>query len=348
MGGHLRAHEPFQVTEVDVDVVLAELGLRGRCEDRRRQPGPVDQSGRQRHAAHRPDGAVVLQPGSGEVATGDTLDRHHVEALAQERSPPDRTGVVGENPVFRYKVPEPLEPPHRQGGQHPPLVRDRRSQHMVVGRDPVRRHDEQCAGIILRLVEIPDLPRVHVPVAGQLGCGHARQRSYRIGAGLYAAASGCLATTSWTRRMTSAVWAPAAPVNSIGLRTMSSRSRRSSPRRGSRASRSSRSLSTEPLRRSRATSRACSLITSWAVSRPMPPLTAAINTFVVARNGKERSSSRAITAGYAPNSSSTVMNVSNSPSTAKKAPGRATRRTTEQETSPSFHWAPASSAAIDA
>ena len=32
---------------------------------------------------------------------------------------------------------------------------------------------------------------------------------------------------------------------------------------------------------------------------------------------------------------------------AKNASGSATRRTTEQETSPSFHWSPASSATIE-
>jgi hypothetical protein len=51
----------------------------------------------------------------------------------------------------------------------------------------------------------------------------------------------------------------------------------------------------------------------------------------------------ATTAGNAANSSSTVRNVSNSPSAAKNASGSATRRTTESETSPSFHWSPASS-----
>jgi hypothetical protein len=51
--------------------------------------------------------------------------------------------------------------------------------------------------------------------------------------------------------------------------------------------------------------------------------------------------------GYAPNSSSTVRNVWNSPSAAKNASGRATRRTTEHDTSPSFHWSPASSPTID-
>ena len=38
--------------------------------------------------------------------------------------------------------------------------------------------------------------------------------------------------------------------------------------------------------------------------------------------------------------------VSKRPSTAKNASGRATRRTTEQLTSPSFHWSPASAATI--
>ena len=35
-----------------------------------------------------------------------------------------------------------------------------------------------------------------------------------------------------------------------------------------------------------ATATACSLITSWAASRPMPARTAAMSTFVVARNGR--------------------------------------------------------------
>ena len=54
-----------------------------------------------------------------------------------------------------------------------------------------------------------------------------------------------------------------------------------------------------------------------------------------------------MTAGNTPNSSSTVRNVSNRPSAAKNASGRATRRTTEHDTSPSFHWSPASSPTID-
>ena len=74
--------------------------------------------------------------------------------------------------------------------------------------------------------------------------------------------------------------------------------------------------------------------------RPTPFLTAAISTLVVVRNGRYRSSSRLTTAGYTPNSSSTVNIVSNSPSNAKNASGNATRRTTEHNTSPSFHWSP--------
>ena len=42
-----------------------------------------------------------------------------------------------------------------------------------------------------------------------------------------------------------------------------------------------------------------------------------------------------------------MRKVSNRPSRAKKASGNATRRTTESETSPSFHWSPASSPIIE-
>ena len=42
-----------------------------------------------------------------------------------------------------------------------------------------------------------------------------------------------------------------------------------------------------------------------------------------------------------------MRKVSNNPSSAKNASGNATRRTTEQLTSPSFHWSPANSPTIE-
>ena len=75
-----------------------------------------------------------------------------------------------------------------------------------------------------------------------------------------------------------------------------------------------------------------------AVSRPAPPFTASINIVVVARNGRLRSFSAAMAAGKISICRNTVRKVSSRPSSAKQASGSATRRTTEHDTSPSFHW----------
>ena len=84
-----------------------------------------------------------------------------------------------------------------------------------------------------------------------------------------------------------ATWATAAPVNSIGSAT----------RRGEvGAGQPEAVVGGEPVeqvvggrtlsRISSATATACSLMASWAVSRPTPRRTAAISTLVVARNGR--------------------------------------------------------------
>ncbi len=69
--------------------------------------------------------------------------------------------------------------------------------------------------------------------------------------------------------------------------------------------------------------------------------TASIKIVVVGRKGRLRSFSAAMAAGKISICMSTVRNVSSKPSMAKNASGSATRRTTEHETSPSFHWWPA-------
>lgn len=67
---------------------------------------------------------------------------------------------------------------------------------------------------------------------------------------------------------------------------------------------------------------------------------------VVSRKGMYLRHSAAMTAVFTTIWLSTVMKVSSSPSIAKNESGRATLRTTEHDTSPSFHWSPESDAAI--
>ena len=117
--------------------------------------------------------------------------------------------------------------------------------------------------------------------------------------------------------------------------------------RGSSARRFSKSFSDIfPALRSLAVATACSFIISWASSLPSPFLTAFIIIVVVRRNGIYFAHSAFITAVFTTIWFSTVMNVSSSPSIAKNESGSTTRRTTEQDTSPSFHWSPPSDAAI--
>ena len=73
--------------------MLAERGLRGRREDRLGQPAAVLEPRRQRDAADLAGGAVVEQPGAGEVAAGDALDRD--TSRAARRSPPGRAPPSG-------------------------------------------------------------------------------------------------------------------------------------------------------------------------------------------------------------------------------------------------------------
>src|SRR5919106_571704 len=64
--------------EVDVLVVVAELGLGRRGEDRLGQPLGLAQPSRKLDAAHRTRLAVLAPPGPGQVAANHALDRVHL------------------------------------------------------------------------------------------------------------------------------------------------------------------------------------------------------------------------------------------------------------------------------
>ncbi len=132
------------LVEGDVLVVLAELGLGRRGEDRAGQAVRLRQAGGQPDPADRAGLAVLAPARSGKVAPDDALDRVHVEPPDQHRLTPDFLGnvldreqVVGDDRIG------PVEPEGRHRGQDPALVGDRVGQDHVVDRDPIRGDQEQ-------------------------------------------------------------------------------------------------------------------------------------------------------------------------------------------------------------
>ena len=155
--------------ERDVLVVVAEVGLRGRGEDRLGQPAAVDQPGRQRDAADLAGRVVVEQPGPGQVAARDALDGIHREVVADDGTTGDLGRHVGADDVVGHQVGELLEPPQRRPGEDLALVGDRRLEHEVEDRQPVARDHQQLADVraLGQLVEVAHLARVDVAGAGQ-------------------------------------------------------------------------------------------------------------------------------------------------------------------------------------
>jgi hypothetical protein len=156
-GGHHRVVR-------DVLVVLAELGLGRRGEDRLVQARALDQPGAQRDAADLAGGVVVEQAGAAQVPAGDTLDGEHLQLLAHHRAPGDLGRDVGRDDVVRHA--ELLEPPQAHRGEHLALVRDRRLEDPVERADPVAGDHQQLPGF--QLVQVPHLARVQMLGAGNL------------------------------------------------------------------------------------------------------------------------------------------------------------------------------------
>ena len=143
--------------------MLTDGGLRRRGEDRLRQAVAVDQSGRQRQAAHGTGRSVVEQTGSGEVSPRHGFHRQHAERHADHRPPPPRgrdQRIVHGQQVIRNDVGQALEPPRGHRGEDPALVRDRAVEHVIEGGDAVAGHDEQST--VGQPVQIADLAAVHV------------------------------------------------------------------------------------------------------------------------------------------------------------------------------------------
>ena len=139
----------------------------------------------------------------------------------------------------------------------------------------------------------------------------------------------------------------AAPVNVIGSATSDASWASVRPRRGSAASRAKTSLSAWPWRMSRAAPTAASLIASCAVSRPTPLRTAAISTLVV---DEERQVAVELALDHRREGAELVEHGQErleQPVGGEEGVRQGDPAYDGAETSPSFHWSPASSPIID-
>ena len=154
--------------EGDVLVVVTDLGLGGRGEDRLRQLGRLGEALGQLDTA---DGAVLpvlLEPGAGEVAADDTLEREHLQLAADHRAAEDLLRdpliVGGTGEVVREVQGVEEEVAHRS--EDASLVRDVGVQDVVVGGDPVGGHHEE--GDVVDLVDLAHFTCGKVRVLGQV------------------------------------------------------------------------------------------------------------------------------------------------------------------------------------
>src|ERR1019366_5910227 len=92
-----------------------------------------------------------------QVGAPDALDRPHIEALNQDRTPGNRVRHVRGDDVVGDDVQQLVEPPQRELGPNLALVGDLTVQNEVVGRDPVGGHEQQhvLAGPATRLLNRP-------------------------------------------------------------------------------------------------------------------------------------------------------------------------------------------------
>ncbi len=90
----LRADQIGTLLETDVLVVLTDLCLGRRREDRLWQPLGHLQAGRQRYAAHAAGALIVLPAGTDQVATHDRLDGQRLESPDHRGAGRDRASLI--------------------------------------------------------------------------------------------------------------------------------------------------------------------------------------------------------------------------------------------------------------
>ena len=151
----------------------SQFGLGGRGEQRLRELAGLDQSGRQRDAAHGAGLLVVDQPGAGQVATGHGLDGHHLEFLDHEGAAEHLFGdalVVGRacQVVGGLDV---VEEEHAHRGQNAALVGNLAVEDVVEGRDAIGGDKQQVP--VVDSIQLANLAAGQMLIVGQSGAHRA-------------------------------------------------------------------------------------------------------------------------------------------------------------------------------
>ena len=155
-----------RAVEVDVLVVLADLGLRRRREDRLGQLVGLAQAGRQLDPADRAGRAGTPSSRSRRDSRGRRTRPGTCRACATSSPRPRPRPARPRDEVVRDDLAGLLEPEHGQPGQHLALVGDRGREHDVVGGDTVGGDHQQT---VAELVHLPDLAAAVEVQTGQLG-----------------------------------------------------------------------------------------------------------------------------------------------------------------------------------
>ncbi len=150
LGGQLLADAVFHLFEGDVLVVLADVGLGGRGEQRLGQLVGLAQAGGQLDAADGAACLIVLPAGADDVAAHDGFHQDRLEALGHDGAAAHLFHFVRRDhgfrrhagQVVRHDVAELLEPEVAHLVQHHALARDRLVHDHVEGRQAVGGDDQ--------------------------------------------------------------------------------------------------------------------------------------------------------------------------------------------------------------
>ena len=140
LAAQFRAHQANHLLKRDILIVPADrLGCWG--EDGLRQLVGLPQAGWQFNSTHPLAGLIFLPGRAREVATNHALDRHHVSTDHQHRTSSELVGVLARrcgivlnlrgHQMIGDNIFQEVEPKKRNLGQHAPLVRYPRGQHVI-------------------------------------------------------------------------------------------------------------------------------------------------------------------------------------------------------------------------
>ena len=132
---------------------MPRRGLSRGSKDRLRQLIGLAQSRRKLNSAHAASGFVFFPPGARQIAAHHALDREHLRPPDQHGAAAELVGIflhfcriarhVSSDNVVGDQVFQEVKPEARNLREHPALMRNAGSQHVIECRDPVSSHKEQ-------------------------------------------------------------------------------------------------------------------------------------------------------------------------------------------------------------